>query len=249
MNQQFAAQSNRLLSLGSMWAAVSYSLAAATNFPSFSSISPSRLCSSAVFFRFSRSWTSCRASRELPGQDDKPATGRSRCRRKRDRFAGPVRERARPRRLCQRERRTRPDCGWCRSSCGSSSTAFLNSTFGQFWPFPGARGWPPGWSGRRRIGFQAHGLLQVLAGFRVLRLRGVDQPEEFVDFKAFRATSRTRLSSWAGGLGEVASVVLRHRCLEFAIEALAGLTACCATKHAHRARKTSDSRPTSTRVS
>src|SRR5438046_9317981 len=40
-------------------------------------------------------------------------------------------------------------------------------------------------SGGRGIRLQVHGLLEVLRGSGVLRLRGVDQPQEFLDFKTF----------------------------------------------------------------
>ncbi len=38
----------------------------------------------------------------------------------------------------------------------------------------------------RGIRLQAHGLFQVRGGLGVLRLRGVDQSQKFMDFKAFR---------------------------------------------------------------
>ena len=41
-------------------------------------------------------------------------------------------------------------------------------------------------SGGRRIRLQAYRTLKVRAGFRVLRLRGIDQSQEFVDFEALR---------------------------------------------------------------
>ena len=41
-------------------------------------------------------------------------------------------------------------------------------------------------SGGRGIRFQAYRILQVRAGFRVLRLRGIDQAQEFMDFEALR---------------------------------------------------------------
>ena len=51
-----------------MCAAISNSFAASTNFPSFSSIWPSRLCSSPVFFCCTRVCTSCLAWAKPAGE-------------------------------------------------------------------------------------------------------------------------------------------------------------------------------------
>ena len=40
-------------------------------------------------------------------------------------------------------------------------------------------------SGGGRIGLQVHSLLEMLRGSSVLRLRGIDQSQEFLNFKAF----------------------------------------------------------------
>ena len=72
-------------------------------------------------------------------------------------------------------------------------------------------------SGGCGIRLQAHCLLQVRAGFRVLRLRGIDQAQEFVDIEAFGDFAHQASSRWAAS-GEMARFVLRHGGLEFTVQ-------------------------------
>ena len=63
--------------------------------------------------------------------------------------------------------------------------------------------------GRGRIRFQAHGRLQVLPGLGILRLRGIDQSQEFVHLKAFGHLANERLQL-RRSLGKVAGLILGH---------------------------------------
>ncbi len=81
-------------------------------------------------------------------------------------------------------------------------------------------------SGRRRIRLQAHRRLQVLVGFCVLRLRGIDQSQEFVNFEAFRDLVQQTFQL-RRGFCEVARFVLRHCRLELAVQTLSLLAIGC----------------------
>src|SRR5689334_7341153 len=73
------------------------------------------------------------------------------------------------------------------------------------------------------IRFQAHRLPQMRAGFRVLRLRGIDQAQELMDIEAGRDLAQQALQ-FDCRLGEAARFVLRYSRLEFTVEVLSGLT-------------------------
>ena len=58
--------------------------------------------------------------------------------------------------------------------------------------------------------------VQMLVGFGVLRLGGVDQSQELVHFEALRYVAH-QILQLSGRLGELARVILRHCRLEFAL--------------------------------
>ncbi len=72
-----------------------------------------------------------------------------------------------------------------------------------------------GWPGIR---LQTYRFLQVLRGFGILRLRGVHQPQEFVNFKVFwrRAYQILQLG---GGFRQMARFIFRRSRLEHLIQA------------------------------
>ena len=64
-------------------------------------------------------------------------------------------------------------------------------------------------SGRGGVRLQANCLLEMRIGFRVLRLRGIDHAEEFVDVEALGNLAQ-KAFELLGSFGEVAGVVIRE---------------------------------------
>ena len=79
-------------------------------------------------------------------------------------------------------------------------------------------------SGGRGIRFQAYRSLQVRAGFRVLRLRGIDQSQQLVDVEALRKFAHQALQP-LGGFGKVAGFILRYSGLELTLQTRFGASA------------------------
>ena len=72
-------------------------------------------------------------------------------------------------------------------------------------------------SGRRRSWIEANRLFKVFAGLGVLRLGGIDKPEQFVDFETFRDAFE-KLFQFCRRFREMAGVVLGDGGLKVAIE-------------------------------
>src|ERR1700719_2244774 len=85
-----------------------------------------------------------------------------------------------------------------------------------------------------RVRLQAHSLLQVRRRLGVLRLRGVDQAKKFLNLEAFGNLAQQRFQRH-GSFWKPPGLVISHRSLELAVQALA--RASSGTLRLHPGRK------------